>query len=96
MSTRSTWIPSLDGRQGREQAEGAHVDDVRDDRVVAGVEGREERRVQRGHAGGEHCGGLTVVEAGEFVLQTELVGPGLAGVDEQVRVTVVQGGGILG
>lgn len=65
-------------------------------RVVAGVQQGEERGVQRGRAGAEHGGGLAVVEVGECGLQAELVGSGLAGVDEQVRVVLVQCGGVFG
>jgi hypothetical protein len=52
--------------------------------------------VQGGHAGGEHRGVLAVLQARQLVLQPELVGAGLAGVDEQVGVVVVQRGRVVG
>jgi hypothetical protein len=62
----------LDGKLGRQQARkqpvGAHVYNVRDDRVVTRVEDREERGVQSRHAGREHRGSLAVVQARQLVL----------------------------
>ena len=82
MSTKSTSMPELGRQQRVEESPDAHVDDVGDDGVVAGVEEGEERGVQGGHAGAEDRGCLAVVDCGQLRLQAELVGAGLAGVDE--------------
>lgn len=86
----------LGRQQGVEQALGAHVDDVGHDGVVAGVEEGEEGGVQGRHVGAEHGRRLAVIVRCQFRLESELVGTGLAGVDEQVRVVVEAFGGILG
>jgi hypothetical protein len=83
------------GKHVAEQSCDAHVDDVRHDRVVAGVEDGEERGVQGGHSGPEDGSCLTVVEPGQLLLQAALVRAVLAGVDEALVVGGVDVGGVF-